>query len=268
MSASLSLLDPYQPSSNRVHRTDAQAKLLATLAVIVAVNATPIRAWPMHLGYLLWIVLVIALARTNLRLILRRLLLATPFLLMALVGAPFWGEGQPLWTLPILNGRLAITDVGLWRLANVALKSSLSLLATVTLSLTTPFLEIVRAMQRLGLPAVLSSTILLMYRYLFVLVDEAQRLMRARDARTGDAPRGTRGRSLRWRAQVTGYLIGTLFLRTLERGERIYQAMLARGYDGEIRSLATNKVGWRQMTPAILTSLLLAAAVLLANLRW
>lgn len=268
MSVSLSVLDPYQPRDNWVHRADAQAKLVATLTLIIAINATPVRAWPMHLGYLLLIALVIALAHVDPRGLGRRMLLAAPFLLMALLGAPFWSEGHTIWTLPILSGRLAITDVGLSRLANVALKSSLSLLAVVTLSLTTPFLEIVRATQRLGLPVVIGSTILLMYRYLFVLVDEAQRLMRARDARTGDAPRGTRGRSLRWRAQVTGHLIGTLFLRTLERGERIYQAMLARGYDGEMRNLAAHQVGWRQMTPVALITILLAAAVLLANFHW
>jgi len=268
MSASLSLLDPYHPGTTWVYRADARGKLLVALSLVLAVNVTPVQAWPVHLAYLLAIGLTIALAQLPLDRVLRRSLLAAPFLLLALIGTPFVNEGRALWQWPILSIRLTITDVGLWRLANVAVKAWLSLLAMVTLTLVTPFVEIVHATQRLGLPTVLSSVILLMYRYLFVLVDEAQRLMRARDARTGEAPRGSRGHSLRWRAQVTGHLIGTLFLRTLERSERIYQAMIARGFDGEIHCLATPRPAWRQVALATLIVCLLAAGATFANLHW
>jgi cobalt/nickel transport system permease protein len=84
----------------------------------------------------------------------------------------------------------------------------------------------------------------LMWRYLFILADEALRLMRARAARSG-APEPGRGRrparsggSLAWRARVTGGMAGNLFLRAFERSERIFIAMLSRGYDGEVRTLA------------------------------
>ncbi len=268
MSVSERLLSPYHDGTSAVHRSDAAIKLALTLAYVLAVNATPVRAWPIHLGYAVLGTAVIALARLPLERVLRRALLAAPFVLMAVLGAPFVREGRPILTLPLLDGRLVLTDVGLSRLANVAVKSWLSLCAVVTLTLTTPFLEIVRASQRLGLPTVLSATILLMYRYLFVLADEAQRLMRARDARTGEAPAGSRGASLFWRATITGRLIGTLFLRTVERGERIYQAMLARGYDGAIRSLTAEPVGWRAISGSIALALLLVVLTLFANLHW
>jgi cobalt/nickel transport system permease protein len=266
MSASLALLDPYLPSKSCVHRADATVKLLVTLAAVIAVSATSVRAWPVHLTYFALLLLAVALARLPLRSVLRRSLLAAPFLLMALVGLPFVHEGRPLWAL--LGGRLTVTDVGLERLANVAVKGWLSLLAVVTLTLTTPFTEIVRGTRRLGLPAVLSTTILLMYRYLFVLVDEAQRLMRARDARSGEGYGGSPRQALRFRAQVTGRLIGTLFLRTLERSERIYHAMLARGYDGEIRRLAPARLGSAQTALGVVLGLLLAALAVWANLTW
>jgi cobalt/nickel transport system permease protein len=76
------------------------------------------------------------------------------------------------------------------------------------------------------------ATISFMYRYLFVLVDEAMRLQTAREARSV----GT-GRNVVWRARVLGGMIGSLFIRSYERSERIYAAMLARGFAGEVRTL-------------------------------
>jgi cobalt/nickel transport system permease protein len=77
-----------------------------------------------------------------------------------------------------------------------------------------------------------------MWRYLFVLADEVMRLMRARASRSSHSGKpGTKtGGTLAWRAHVTGGMAGNLFLRSFERGDRIYVAMLARGYDGEVRS--------------------------------
>ena len=65
------------------------------------------------------------------------------------------------------------------------------------------------------------------YRYIFVLVDEAERMERARDSRCYG------GRWL-WHAKVIGQMIGTLFLRSYERAERVYVAMVSRGFDGRI----------------------------------
>ena len=77
-----------------------------------------------------------------------------------------------------------------------------------------------------------------MYRYLGVIGDEAARMNRARAARSADRGGRGAGGSLRWRAGVTGSMVGSLFLRSYERSERIYAAMQARGFDGELRYLA------------------------------
>jgi cobalt/nickel transport system permease protein len=61
-------------------------------------------------------------------------------------------------------------------------------------------------------------------------------MMRARAARSASAD-GTGGGTAAWRLKVVGGMIGSLFLRSYERSERVYAAMLARGFDGELRHM-------------------------------
>jgi cobalt/nickel transport system permease protein len=98
-----------------------------------------------------------------------------------------------------------------------------------------------------------------MYRYLFVLADEAQRLMRAREARSAQ-PDGRRvRRSITWRARVAGHMVGNLFLRSYERSERVYQAMLSRGYTGDLRTLDTRRLTLYDVIALLMFVLALAA---------
>jgi cobalt/nickel transport system permease protein len=112
-------------------------------------------------------------------------------------------------------------------------------------------------------PRLLVSIFGLMWRYLFVLVDEALRLLRARQARSGDSGRsGLRtGGSIPWRARVAGGMAGSLFLRAFDRSDRIYMAMAARGYDGEARSLPLPRIQSAQWM-VLFTSLALLLVLL------
>jgi cobalt/nickel transport system permease protein len=93
----------------------------------------------------------------------------------------------------------------------------------ILLSNTTPFSSLLLTMKRLGVPRLLVTILALLYRYLFVLIDEAERLHRARASRTFST-----SRTKKW--QMLASLIGQLFVRSTERAERIYSAMTARGW--------------------------------------
>jgi cobalt/nickel transport system permease protein len=108
----------------------------------------------------------------------------------------------------------------------------------VLLTATTRFPDVLHALRHLRVPVVLVGIIAFMYRYLFVLAEEAQRLMRARAARSARLPGARAGGSLGWRAAVVGHMAGQLFVRSLDRSDRVYQAMQARGYRGELLTLA------------------------------
>jgi len=108
----------------------------------------------------------------------------------------------------------------------------------------------------------------LMWRYLFVLVDEAMRLNRARASRSGEAAGagGKSGGTFAWRARVTGGMVGNLFVRSFDRSDRIYVSMLSRGYDGEVRSLpqpAAPRWTWLVLAGGLLVLVLITAIALL-----
>jgi cobalt/nickel transport system permease protein len=160
---------------------------------------------------------------------------ALPFMLAAL-PLVFTRPGDPLATIDLGPLTLTISGQGLTEFATIALNSWISVQAALLLAFTTPFHDLIDALRELRLPRVMVSIIGFMYRYLAVMGDEAERMARARSARSAD-PTGRGGGTVRWRASVTGRMVGSLFLRSYERSERIYSAMQARGFDGELRYL-------------------------------
>ncbi len=226
--------DRYQERPSPIHRLDPRVKVLLTLAFILAVALLPDGAWPAYGAAVVLIGATTAAARLSPGLVLRRSLLGLPFLL-AVITVLFTVPGRALWQGP---WGLTITDGGLVRFSSITSRSLISLSAAVLLTATTRFPDVLHALRHLRVPAVLVAIIAFMYRYLFVLADEAQRLMRARAARSARLPGAKGGGSLVWRATVVGHMAGQLFVRSLDRSERVYQAMQARGYRGELLTLA------------------------------
>jgi cobalt/nickel transport system permease protein len=136
----------------------------------------------------------------------------------------------------------------------------------ILLTATTPFPDVLHALGHLRVPSVLVAIVAFMYRYLFVLTDEAQRLMRARAARSARPPGGGGGGTLRWRAQVTGSMAGQFFVRSYDRSERVYQAMLARGYSG--RPLTSRPHALRRSDWAIGATVALCLLLIQIAGRW
>jgi len=102
-------------------------------------------------------------------------------------------------------------------------KSTLCLFCMILMTATTRFSDLLRLLWRVRVPALLVTTLALMHRYLFLLLDEMLRMARARRSRTF-----TDGRLLVWRDSAT--IIAHLFVRASERAERVYAAMCARGW--------------------------------------
>lgn len=197
-------IDRYSRIESPVHRRPAGVKLSLALALLVTVILLPA-------GQPLWLALpavllagVAAASRVPLPFLVTRLLMLEPFVL----GVALLSLLQP--------GGLRVFGLLLAR-------GTLCLLAVILLANTTPFSEILRVLRRVRLPPLLVTTLALMYRYVFVLVDETERLGRARACRTFRRDRGHL-----WRSAAG--VIGEVFVRSTERAERIYAAMCARGW--------------------------------------
>lgn len=206
-----------------------------TIGFIVSVSLLPVGAYVAIGAAWLIVVGTSVVARLGPLRPARRALLAAPFLLAAL-PLVITRTGDPLGTITLGPLAIPISGEGLRMFATIALKSWVSVQAALVLAFTTPFHELVDALRQLRLPRVMIAIIGFMYRYLGVLAGEAGRMSRARASRSA-APAGRGGRSIAWRARVTGSMVGTLFLRSYERSERIYAAMKARGFEGEFRHL-------------------------------
>ncbi len=162
----------------------------------------------------------------------RSLIVAWPVVLAALtlVGTR---PGEPIVHITMGGQTITATDAGIVAAATVMAKAWLSVQTMMALMATTHFSELLSALAALRLPPVLIMTLGMAYRYLFILHDEALRMLRARDSRSASLPNRRAGRNVLWGATITGQMVGTLVIRVYERSERVYATMLARGYNGQ-----------------------------------
>jgi cobalt/nickel transport system permease protein len=247
--------DRHVAGQSFVHRLDPRAKLIVTLAFIFSAIATPQGAWPIFAAMWALLAAMTALSGLSSRLVLGRSLLALPFVLAA-VPVLFNRPGEALFELPVTGW--TATDEGLEALSSILLRSWMSVTAATILTATTEPDHILRSLRWLGVPRLLVATISFMWRYVFVIGEEAQRLLRARESRSARAA-GQTGGSVAWRGKVAGHMVGSLFLRSLARSERVYLAMQARGYSGEMRSLDRFALSSRDVIVVALTCAALVA---------
>jgi cobalt/nickel transport system permease protein len=223
------LIEIYQHQKSYIHLLNTRVKTLFTLVFILCVSLSPTGTWPAYLLFLTVILAGIILSRLSFKLLLIRSLISLPFVLAAfpiLFTAP-----EPHWQLSINEKiKILISQPGFERFISIAIKSWMSLLAAILLSSSTHFEELLSALRKLGLPKPIVSILSLMWRYLSLMIDEGRSLARARDSRSAGK---SNVRTIGWRAGVTGKMVGNLLLRSLERSERVYAAMAARGYTGD-----------------------------------
>lgn len=227
-----SFIDKYSSLDSLVHRLDPRTKVVTTLALVLAVLATPIILWPAFACYLALLVALVFLSRLPWLHVLKRSAAVLPFVLAIAIFIPFFKQGEVAGSWNVGPWQVSVTYNGLLVLANVVVKAWLAMLALVLLSSTTPLPRLLKGMEQLGMPRVMTMILSFMYRYLFVLADELMRMRQARDSR---CPRSRPAFGIR----NAGNIIGVLFIRSYERGERVYSAMVARGFDGQAKTLTS-----------------------------
>jgi len=251
-----SFLDQYSDRNSLIHRLDPRTKLVTSFLFITVLVVLPADSWIAYGLCALLLAVSVAFSRLPLGYVLKRSLIIIPFVLLVTIFIPFFKEGEIAGSYSVGGLELTVTTDGLAILRNILIKAWLSVLSLILLTNTTPMSALLKALEKLHLPLVMVLLLSFMYRYIFVLVDEVMRLKRARDSRNF-------GGSNWWKIKITARMIGTLFLRSYERGERVYAAMVARGYDGHSH-IVENKLSYKQIDAyySISAGLLVATASL------
>jgi len=218
-------------------------RLLCVFLLVFAIALTPMGRWWTWTLYAAMSLPILYWSKVDLKVLTQRMAIELMFISVILLGTLFRGGGQVIWQW----GWLQITTNGLMVLGSVSIKSFLSLLLLNILTLSTSVPLLLQALVTLKMPPLLISILASMYRYINVLINEFNAMHRAATARNFDPrnlynyQRGDRP----WQRQVLGNMLGVLFVRTYDRGDRIYQAMLARGYQGTPMMLDSATGNWR-----------------------
>jgi cobalt/nickel transport system permease protein len=223
-----SFIDKYSDIASPVHRIDPRLKIGVAVIALLCILSTPPPAALALAGFAACILATWIAARLPLIHLLKRLGLAVPFVVLIAIGSAFAGGGEAPWH----------------RFLFIVAKAMLAIAVLTMLTSTTRFPSLLTAFEQFRMPRIISSILAFIYRYIFILIDEAERLGIGRRSR-----QLSRNIRLAWKARA--HSIGTLFLRSLERSERVYGAMQARGYDGTMRSMkASASPSWVQFLAA------------------
>ena len=204
-----------------LHRAAPQVKIVSALFMLFAMVATPREAFWAFAVYAIVLISLVALSRIPIRFLLSRMIVLVPFAVLAVLF-PLVG---PPPTVEVVG--LQLSEAGLWDMWNLLVKAGLGLVTAIVLGATTEVADLLRGMSALRVPGLVTSILGFMVRYVDVIIGDLSK-MRLALASRGHQIRGVRDWGPYGRAS------GTLFIRTYERGERIYLAMESRGYSGEM----------------------------------
>lgn len=239
----------YVHEHSPIHRLAPEAKIVATLGIVICVAVTPRETiWAFGVYALIAVALVVV-SRLSPLFVLARLAAIVPFLLFALF-IPFIGTGE---TTVVWGMELSVD--GLWASWNILAKATLGAVVTIVLTATTEVPDIMKGLGVLRVPPLFTAITIFMIRYLELITDELNRMRVAMTARGYDP---------RWLSQVRPIAssAGALFVRTYERGERVHSAMVARGFSGVMPALEQRRASpaeWAAVGLVVLICVVVAA---------
>lgn len=214
-----SYIDKYADLDSFIHRIDPRAKIIAFFIFILFIVLTNPTAYLSFLLYSLLILILLFISRIPISFIFKKSLVVIPFVLLISIFIPF------------IKGR-----DGLTLFCGIAMKSYLSILSMILLTSSTKFTNFLKGLEGLKIPKIFIMIISFMYRYLFLMVDEVQRMQRAKESRTFG--KISRRRTIKTLSNI----VGVLFVRSYERAERVYLAMCSRGFEGEVKTIDNLKI--------------------------
>jgi cobalt/nickel transport system permease protein len=225
-------IDHHRVGSSLIHRIDPRAKLLIMLIYFATVIILPMKLKISYIFIGILPAFLALLSQVNFWHYLTKLLKMYPMIFFLFVFIPFFPTGQDV---SYRLGIIKIYSKGLEKFLYMNVKTVIIMLMTVVLTSTTDFSMLLKGMEKLKMPRLTIAVLSFMYRFIFLFIDEIERMSFAFQSRYIHLPCRTR-----FRIHIKQF--GTFFIKTYERGERIYQSMESRGFRGEIYTI--NDLHW------------------------
>ncbi|MBU1869806.1 MAG: cobalt ECF transporter T component CbiQ [Candidatus Omnitrophica bacterium] len=229
----LGYMDTLASGDSFLHRLDPRAKLITTLIFIIAVISFDKYSISALIPFFIYPIILVSLGGLPAGYLLKKVLIISPFAILV-------GMFNPIIDRRILMHIGSIGISGGWvSFLSIILRFLLTVTAALILISLTGFNAVCAALAKFRVPRPFITQLLFFYRYIFVLTDEAERMVRAASFRAFSS------RSVKFKVFIS--LIGNLLLRTLDRAERIYRSMCCRGFDGTIRIIRFMKISYPEI---------------------
>ncbi len=214
-----SYIDRYADLDSFIHRVDPRVKIITFFVFILFVVLTSETAYLSFLLYGMVLLILLFSSRIPFLFMFKKSLAVIPFVILIAIFIPFIKK-----------------EDGVILFWSILIKSYLSILSMILLTSSAKFSNLLKALEKLKLPRIFIMIISFMYRYSFLLIDQVQRMQRAKESRTFQK------KSPMYALKTLSNIVGVLFLRSYERGERVYLAMCSRLFQGEIKTIDTLKI--------------------------
>ncbi len=226
-------IDKFAYQDSAIHRLDSRVKFVVVLVFTAMVISLPRTSLSILACYAVGPFAILVWAKIPLRFVFKQILLVSPFVLVLALSCPLYDRtpvaisfGPFLWR----------SSLGWLRCFVILGKFIVTMLALIGLVSTTRFNDLLAGLQRLGVPRLLIIQLGFLYRYIFVLIDRAHHILRAR------AGRKLRNLGFKAELRTAAAMLGSLFVRSIDTAEHISIAMQSRGFDGRWRTLSKLRV--------------------------
>jgi len=249
-------IDKFAYQDSPIHRIDSRVKFIAVIVFTALVISLPRTSFGILVCFAVGPFTMLVIGKVPLRFAFKHILIVSPFVLVLALSCPLY-DREPV---AVAFGPFAWEQTLGWLRCFVILgKFVVTMLALIALVSTTKFSDLLAGLQKLGVPELLIIQLGFLYRYIFILIDRAHHILRAR------AGRKLKNLGLTAELKTAGSMVGSLFVRTIASAEQINMAMQGRGFNGSWKSISTLRLGKSDLLFASAAALFMFTAYFLAG---
>ena len=233
-------IDKFAYQDSPIHRLDSRVKFIVVLIFTVVVISLSPTSPAILACYAVGPFTILVMGKIPLRFAIKQILIVSPFILVLALSCPLYDK-TPITVA--FGPFLFRTTLGWMRCFTILGKFIVTMMALIALVSTTRFSDLLTGLGKMGMPRLLTIQLGFIYRYIFILIDRAHHILRARAART------LRKLPFRSELKLAAAMLGSLFIRSIDTAERVNIAMQARGFDGKWRSISKLQIRRQTQMP-------------------